>query len=186
MPPAEADLQAPSITWARQFWRVAVGMGIPFGLILMVIDLLLGPTHGAASPLWRFASRSAFFGLGMAGLIVGISRLTLKTATPPPLHPRRVLSLPCGSETGVQRVRAALLRVPDSSIGKFDPTVGTVVAMTGPSWKSWGEVITAHVQPSGAEECIVHLESRPRMRFTVADYGANARNVDLVEAELKA
>lgn len=161
-------------------------MGLFFGILTSLAEILIGPERQVGALVLTFAFKSAFFGCGVAGWIVRASRRAQKTDHPPPLHPVRALSLPCGMEAGLALVRAALLRIPNSSLVGSHPEIGTLVAKTGHSRKSWGEVITARVQPVGPEECAIRLESRPRMRLTLEDSGVNAKNVQIVATALHA
>ncbi|MEO6544224.1 MAG: hypothetical protein ABIP05_09275 [Nitrospiraceae bacterium] len=62
----------------------------------------------------------------------------------------------------------------------------SILAKTRMSWASYGEVIT--IEASAVEEgkVLVKISSSPAVKFTVADYGKNARNLQAVFTKLAA
>lgn len=77
-------------------------------------------------------------------------------------------------------VAAALSALRKAGRARVDPVAGTVVMRTRWSWKSFGEVVTARIEPAEPGTHVVHVESRPWIRTTLVDYGANAANADEV------
>lgn len=59
-----------------------------------------------------------------------------------------------------------------------------VVARTRLNWQSWGEVLSADLQPSGAATAVV-IQSRPRLQTTIADYGRNQDNITRITDALQ-
>ena len=61
---------------------------------------------------------------------------------------------------------------------------GRIVARTGISWKSWGEIITFDVRGMN-DVTKVKVSSRPVVRTTLVDYGKNLENVEKIISFLK-
>src|SRR5690242_12469741 len=80
-------------------------------------------------------------------------------------------------EAVLSRARAAALRIPRADLRSMtDDGFEVTVGMT---FKSWGEVVRVTAQAREADT-LVHIESRSKLRATLADWGKNRRNVETV------
>lgn len=60
----------------------------------------------------------------------------------------------------------------------------SITARTRMSWASYGEVITIEARTLEEGKVLVRISSRPAVKFTVADYGKNARNLQAIFTKL--
>ena len=70
-----------------------------------------------------------------------------------------------------------------SSLNKpkvLEEDMDMVLAKTGISWKSFGEVVSISATPINDESTIIEIASRPSLRSTVMDYGKNIENVEVL------
>lgn len=102
-----------------------------------------------------------------------------------PVRQHRRIELRGARDDVMRQVVEAVSRIPRAGQPKVDAAGGAVEVRTAWSWKSFGEVVTARVEAAGPGLQVVHLESRPRLRTTVVDYGANAANADAAMALLQ-
>lgn len=183
----DAEAQAPNTTWARQFWRVAMAMGVPFGLSMAIfMHFSFGSRLGLTWTIGLGCGAGACFGLTMAAFLVGFSQRSSGSATAAPVCQIRMLELSCTRDEAMKRAAEALARLRGSRRPTIDAANGTAAKKTGLSWKSWGEEVLVRIEGHDGDTCRVLVVSRPRIRTTLVDYGVNARNADLVEAALRA
>jgi hypothetical protein len=84
------------------------------------------------------------------------------------------------------RVEAAARRLPEFPQVTSDADRGVVEVKFGATMWSWGDVLTARLEDLSDGRQRVFLESRPRVRLTVVDYGVNSQHVEAVLRELAA
>lgn len=94
-----------------------------------------------------------------------------------PLTPSdtRVVQYP--TQEAFHRLSEAMVSGLGGTILVSDPQAGVIEARTGPSGRSWGEVLTVRVTPVSATESRVEIQSRPRVAVTIFDSQKNAANV---------
>lgn len=63
------------------------------------------------------------------------------------------------------------------SIKESDQETGILKAKQGPNWKAWGHLINFKIKKTDNGEIEVQISSRPRLYFTLADYGKSLENV---------
>ena len=182
----DSKAQAPNTTWARLFWRVAIGTGVPFGISMIFVQFIFGSRLGWIWTVGLGCAVGGLFGLGMAAFLVPLSRRLSGSASAPPVCQVRELELPCTRDETMKRAAEALAHLPGSGQPTIDIANGTAAKVTGRSWKSWGEEVLIQIEAHEGTTCRVRVVSRPRMRATLVDYGVNAKNADLVEAALRA
>ena len=122
----------------------------------------LGPT---------LATLNIAMGLGLIALIAFLR-------TEPPSRTRRStrLELQLPSKTAME---ACLRAASDmgAQIAKYDATSGVLIAKTGLSWRSFGEIITVKALPLDPSGCEVQIESDVVQVWVLVDWGANRRNL---------
>ena len=100
-----------------------------------------------------------------------------------PVRPRVRVDVPVDATSARQACVAALASLRKARIRKADDDV--VEAITGLSWESFGEHVTARVEARDAQTARVVIESRPLFFLTLVDLGRNARNLDEVVDHLR-
>ena len=70
------------------------------------------------------------------------------------------------------------------NVEKEDRSKGEIVAKTGVSWKSWGELITFKIEKNG-EKVKIKVKSEPVLKTTLIDYGKNFENVEKITSFLE-
>jgi hypothetical protein len=74
--------------------------------------------------------------------------------------------------------RRSLLRLRKLEVTNENPITGELSAKTGCTWRSFGEKISVSITGDGPN-ATVHIESKPRLSTTQADYGKGVENVAL-------
>ena len=88
---------------------------------------------------------------------------------------RKTLELQCSRNEAFNLCKSALNSI-GAAILEVDETSGFIAARTGPSMKSWGEVVTFNIQEA-ANKVEIEVMSKPRTRLQLFDYGKNYQNV---------
>ena len=70
-------------------------------------------------------------------------------------------------------------------IKKEDYSYGKIIAITGITWKSWGEVISFAIHKIDNNKIQVIISSKPILCTTLVDYGKNLENVEKIVAFLQ-
>lgn len=172
----------------NRYLRLFLATGIPFGIFMGIFYSL---RYGFPSGLVDGLFKGIFFGLFMS-LILGF------------LHSRSVKRMPSGKSEkaiGVHHVRNVELQFPydkafnlciesislikKCKIQKEDRSQGKIVAKTGMTWKTWGDVISFEVRKIDNDRTQVLVSSRPAVRTTLVDYGKNLENVERISSFLK-
>lgn len=179
-------VQGPTSSWMGLFAKVALLAGLPFGVVMAVwMNVVMGPWRGWGHfVMWGFGLGS-FFGLFLSFSIVTLARVATGADRPGPCRQVRAVDLACACDLGIRRALAAMTALPGASAPALDSATGTLVKKTGMSWKSFGEVVTVAVEPATGDSCRVSIESRPRVRTTIVDYGVNMKNADAVANALR-
>ena len=170
-----------------RYLKLFLATGIPFGISMGMFYSL----HGVFEGLMVGLLAGLFFG-GFMSLLLGF------------LHTWSVKRISSGKSeeaTSVHHVRSVELRLPYdkafnlcieslSLLKKYriieeDRSQGKIVAKTGMTWKSWGEVITFEVGEIGNDRTQIEVSSRPAVRTTLVDYGKNLENVKTIIFFLK-
>jgi hypothetical protein len=161
------------------FWT-----GIPYGLIMLGIDL----TIGNGFILEKLLFMIFFFGGFMSLILVTYNRYRLK-------------------KIGVEEISDVNLNVRQNKILKSDlnkselveklktdPLIrkmqmkeieNGIILKTGMTWKSWGEEIRIIQQSNGESDFEYLISSTPKLKTTLVDYGKNLENVNLIEKIIK-
>ena len=76
--------------------------------------------------------------------------------------------------------RAALMGI-GAAVQRYDASSGGIVATTGTSLQSYGEIIGVQVRPAGTDHCDIRVTSTSAVPTTMVDWGKNQQNLDTFE-----
>jgi hypothetical protein len=110
-------------------------------------------------------------GLGLIALIA-----LLRTEPPSRTRKHTRLELQLSVEAAMEACFRAATDM-GAQIAKYDATSGVLIAKTGLSWRSFGEIITVKVFHLDQKRCEVQIESDVVQVSVLFDWGANRRNV---------
>ncbi len=142
----------------------------PFLLLLIGTILFTGTAAGAGITIWSWVTVEKRIREGK------ISRNEFDGR----VHQRRKITVPFSQKVAYGHCKDAL-RTLDRSI-TFDEEVPyeQMTGTTSFSFDSFGEVISIKVKKNGKKTSKVHISSRPKVSSTVADYGKNLSNVNII------
>lgn len=98
----------------------------------------------------------------------------------------RTVRLDVPLEEAFSRCKSALGLVRRHRIRKQDLSGGVLVARTGMTWKSWGDIIRFTLRQDGGGLTVVEVSSRPLLPTTIVDQGENLQIVEKISASLRA
>lgn len=166
---------------AKLYGRIFVVMGVPFGLFMGIVGVLRrwpgAPLSGLLVGAQFGAAMALILGITAAVRTRGMGSEALRT------RHRRVLVLTGSRADVLARMEAAMGALRSGEV-RVDTERGVVEAKIGISMWSWGDVLTARLDELGDGRQRVVVESRPRVRFTIVDYGVNAQHIETVVAAL--
>ena len=67
-----------------------------------------------------------------------------------------------------------------------DRSTGQLVARTGMTWRTWGDVISFEIRRSNGDGIHIDVSSRPAVGTTLVDFGQNLENVEKIAGFLNA
>lgn len=76
--------------------------------------------------------------------------------------------------------RAALMGM-GTAIQQADPHNGTLIAQTGTTVQSFGEIISVQMRPAGTNQTDIHIQSASAVPTTMFDWGKNQQNLNAFE-----
>lgn len=180
-------------TWehVRLFLTLFLVGGVAFGVFFGVliggsIAWMAGGAEALEETLALVPMAGLVFGAVMSLVLGTVEVLATRRQGPHALRVRQERRGPLDGtrEEALERVAEAIAALPRAGKPRVDAVAGTVKARTRWSWPSFGEVVTARVEPYAPGGWTVVIESRPRLGTTLIDYGANAANADAVVANL--
>jgi hypothetical protein len=170
------------------YLKLFLAAGIPFGIFMGIFYILV---DGLIIGLIKGLIAGILFG-GLMSLILGL------------LHTSSVKRMPYGKSKEamkVHQVRNIELQLPydkvfnlcvdslglikECEIQEKDHLQGKIVAKSGTTWKSWGEIITFQLHKIDNKTTQVIVSSRPVVSTTIVDYGKNLENVERITSFLK-
>ena len=169
-------------------WRLALGTGVPWGLLMATYLGFLG-IDDAARMLSVVAIGSVVYGLTMATILGGLQVLGATRAGAEPLgdglavHQTSVHWVQGQQSAAMATVRRALACIGVAEVLEEAPD--RIVVRTQWSLWSWGEHISVDLLPA-ADGVQVELQSRPLSPNTMVDYGRNASNLRRITRTLVA
>jgi hypothetical protein len=99
------------------------------------------------------------------------------------VNQEREMEIDLPFDRALELTRTAVLSISGATIMKeYSPEEGAVVigARTGLNWETYGEKIGLYLERIDADTTLLRVESRPRLRTTLIDYGRNLHNVNAI------
>lgn len=91
-------------------------------------------------------------------------------------------------EQALELTRAAVLSITGAKILKEtspDDGAAIIAAQRGLNWETYGENIKLYLEQIDADSTMLRVESRPRLRTTLIDYGRNLHNVNAISLYMR-
>lgn len=151
-----------------RWWLAAIG-----GLPSLILGLISYDADDAGPAIVNIA------------MGVGVIILMFTLRTEPPSRTRKTLRLEL--DLPMQTAMAACLRAASdmgAEIATYDAHAGVLIAKTGVTWRSFGEIVTAKAVALDARRCEVQIESDVLQVSTLLDWGANRRNLKRLQSAL--
>lgn len=114
-------------------------------------------------------------------------RLTAEGVDPGNMEPIQSSSIEVKGDLAsvYEACRRSLMKLKKLRITSENPTTGQLSAKVGCTWRSFGETISVSITGDGPD-ATVHIESKPRLSTTQADWGKGVENVALFKRYLVA
>jgi len=170
------------------YLKSVLAIGVPLTLFMVMLCIYLG---ASADEIVYFGAL-AFAIFGGVGLVFSFIQVILTKRMQPEnpedaqkvRHVREIeLQLPYNDAFNV--CCESLASIQCCAITKKDLLQGKIVADAGPSWRSYGEVITFDIEQVDAWRTHVRVLSRPFIPTTLIDWGKNLQNVQKVAQYLR-
>ncbi len=97
----------------------------------------------------------------------------------------RSLDVALEKEAAFEKVLTGVKSLPRVSVKRRDPEAGTILAVTGTTWRSWGEHIIVELKPVSQGVIRVQVRSVPKLRTTIGDWGKGHENVNTILRSLQ-
>ncbi len=166
--------------------KLFLATGVPFGILTGQIYLLLfSPSTGLIAGLLA----GILFG-GFMSLILGtlhtwsVKRLPFKSKDVMDIHQVRSVEMKLPYDKVFDLCMESLRLIRKCKIVEENRSQGKIVARTGISWKSWGEIIAFDIHKTN-DVIQVEISSRSVVHTTLVDYGKNLENVEKIVSFLK-
>jgi maltodextrin utilization protein YvdJ len=168
----------------KLYLKIFLFTGIPYGLIMMGIDLM----DGNGFNLWKFLFLAFFFGITMSLILVSFHKYSLK---------KNGIQELMDENLGVIQTKVIKTKLSKTELInklKSDPIVGKmkmresengIVLKTGISWKSWGEEIVIDLKSKNGSDFEYQVSSSPKQKTTLLDFGKNLKNLNRIESVIK-
>ena len=162
-------------------------IGITSLLFGVPITFLLGLRFGANGVLAGFLEAIAwaiFMAIALVPLDLWMTRKLPNDALRPNQSREVEVIAACNEVFELIKSSVAGLRFMKSYTAVMED--GVIYGRTKLSWTSIGEDIVIAVNPLNATRTRVKITSRPRLRYTLLDYGKNYRNIEAISNAIKA
>jgi len=116
---------------------------------------------------------------------VGVIAVIAFLRTEPPSRTRKITRLEL--QLPIEKAMESCLRATSglgAQVAKYDAAAGILIAKTGLSWRSFGEIITIEVTPLDQGRSQVEIQSDVVQVSVLIDWGANRRNVRRIQSAL--
>ncbi|NJE25608.1 hypothetical protein E3E22_03025 [Thermococcus sp. MV5] len=161
-------------------------------LPMLIISLLSGlgrlfpPNSAAYYWVWSAVPVLAFVGLPIYYLHRRALRKMGMVNIPRSERNRKIIELQCSYDDAFNLCISALNLIKGAKILDMDKSSGFIVAKTGKTMKSWGEIITFNIHEVN-DKVRIEVISKPQIRpqLFVLDYGKNYENVKKIVDFLK-
>ena len=170
----------------KLYLKLFLAAGVPYGIIMgAVITLLSDPFTGLIAGLLGVILFGGIMSLILGSLhIWSVRRLGSKSKAAEDVNQVRSIEmkLPYGKVFDLCLESVKLIK--KCKIVEENRSWSRIVARTGISWKSWGEVITFDIRKMN-DAVRVDVWSKPAIGTTLVDYGKNLENVEKIISFLK-
>ncbi len=154
--------------------------GIPYGIIMMMIDVL----GGDGFRIWKFLFLTFFFGITMSITLVYFHRQRLKKNGIGELSEEnlkvnqkvRIISN-LNEEKLIEKLREDRF-FRNMELAQVE---NGIKLSSGITWNSWGESITIIINSISQNQYEYEIISKPKLRSTVLDFGKNLENIDRIQ-----
>jgi len=159
--------------YLKLFLAAAIPYTLAFGMILRnpILAIGIGVTLGLVI--------AGVFGTLQVRSMDGKKKVDTSYA----VQQTRTIEIDLPFDEALVLARAALQSINGVTIVKETVSgigAGTINARTGLNWETYGEKITLSLERIDAETTLLHIDSRPRLRTTLIDYGRNLHNVNTI------
>jgi hypothetical protein len=162
-----------------KYFQASIKIGAVFGIVMGIMHFIVN--QQLVSAVIMGLLYGLFFGVGIVLMSwwseKRLNGLGFSTTNMNPIQQREIyINQPLAQ--AIEESRDALLIIPKLHILSVDTADRLILAKVGITWSSWGESVTVSFMPrgNGTSACIC---SRPRLRFTLVDYGKGVENVEI-------
>jgi hypothetical protein len=158
--------------------KLFLAAAVPYGLVAALI--LHSPAFGV------------LFGVGI-GIVIASIFGTLqhsafqgkKADADRSVHQIRDIEIDVSYNEALALCQDSLKTLTRAHIKQLDADQGIIHARTGMNWKTYGERVTLSLLPIDQNTTRIRIESRPRLKTTLIDYGSNLYNVNCISLYLR-
>ena len=174
--------------YSKIFFATGVPFGVFFGLVCSVAGALIGsspdvPFSTAQGAFFGFLFGSAGSGIPFgASMALILGTLHLANSDSPHVRHQRAILLDVDRDEAMRLCQEAIRKLKDVNPRATSPR--RIEAKTGITWRTFGDLITCDIEPAETDTQKVVVQSRPRVRTTVVDYGSNLENVEAIVSYL--
>ena len=158
--------------------------GVPYGLIMILFDLL----SGEGFSIWKLLFLTIFFGLFMSLFLVGRVKRKFKKLGVVDISSENLQSIQHRTMTSSKSPESLLNSVMENTDFKnikFTLNGEEKDLKMGLSWWTWGERINVNSKAVSDTDFEYEITSMPRTKNLRLDYGKNYENVTKVQQLLK-
>lgn len=154
-------------SFATGFWIIS--LQTPW---LLAASIWFGVTLGASGAIAAALSLSQI--LAVRRLNIPISDETLR------VHQTKVVEIMMPYERAFELCVSSFRILKGAKVMKSNQPLGYIEALTGVSWKTWGDIISFRLQALDNDHTRIEVSSRPRYALQLVDYGSNLSNVEKI------
>ncbi|HEV8523565.1 MAG TPA: hypothetical protein VGQ71_03610 [Terriglobales bacterium] len=154
--------------WNIRRWRIV--MAVVLATYILVIAIIVQEAH-------------AIIGAAIGGAVGLIPWLFIRTVPPSRVYKRAELELGIGSAEAFRRCTQALAVI-GARIARIDAEVEpkVVVARTGVTWRSLGDIISITVSSIAPERARLLIESDSISPAAIFDFGSTANSISRIKS----
>jgi len=162
------------------YLKIGISTGLPFGVIAASV-YYFGARGEISNAVALGGIAGIFFGVVMAGVFGAIGYLSGEKITYGKTNWLQVMELGIEWEIAQHLSRQSLETLRKSF--KIDPRTSSsteIVAITGMTWRSFGEIISLKISRLPNSLIQLEISSKPKYPATRVDWGVNRRNIEAI------
>jgi len=163
----------------KVYIKLFLAAAIPYSLALSL--LFRSPILGTVLGVFFGVLIAGVFGTLQVHSMQGKKRADASYA----VHQTREIEIDVPLDQALVLARAALQSIAGVIIKPTPTAPHKIEARTGLNWETYGERITLSIAPLDADTTTIRIESRPRLRTTLIDYGRNLHYVNAISQFLR-